>query len=701
MQGLFNNFSLFQHHFGSNAYPPGRTRFQQNVRLQYNTNYGEGPFGSEQRALSLPAIGRRAVTTGTSANPNDDSLKLVNLTRLMEDRSGNPSISIGIIDGPVDLTHPAFNGSSIKTVRSSQLAACQDARSEACFHGTAIAGILLGKRGSPAPAICPSCRFFLYPIFPENSHSTGGMALATPGKLVRAIVETVDAGVNIINLSLGVIPNNTSIYRDLDEACDYAAKRGVILVTAAGNQGRIGFLPMLNHPWIIPVASCDVSGMVTPESNVSPTIGKRGLRAPGVDILTTTPGGDFAPVSGTSTAAAIVTGGLALLWSEFPATPAHEIRTVVLQSATREHRSIIPPLLNLEAAWKYRRLSIKQKEAIMTDTEKEAIMTDDNTQGEIAQTETAVAVAPPEVHSAVSTPAAPAAVRAPAVSTSPPTGRVVSQAGSCSTCGDGVQENAGPPTFIYAIGMVQTRFPSPSIEKEVAQCIAATQGTAKMTDQMVLYNALNENRYLANEVCWVFSVENVETYILIPREPAVLDQFVEAVKPSERGIDTDVIIGTRGPMATAEMCNALIVPIVVVDQIYSFDRPELIKAIEKPKALKMKEEEFRPSAGELFDRIMQMTNNVGATDEHRAVNYLAMRYPQIYTHAAEMFADDYSLTGLEVNPSRLSATRKLVNVIFSYTNRKTDVVDKFRVRVDATEKYLYLDKKLSPFYDRG
>jgi hypothetical protein len=154
-------------------------------------------------------------------------------------------------------------------------------------------------------------------------------------------------------------------------------------------------------------------------------------------------------------------------------------------------------------------------------------------------------------------------------------------------------------------------------------------------------------------------------------------------------------------MATAEMCNALIVPIVVVDQIYSFERPELIKAIQKPKELKMNEEQFRPSAGELFDRIMQMTNNVGATDEHRAVNYLAMRYPQIYTHVAEMFADNFSLTGLEVSPSRLSATRKLVNVIFSYTNRNTDVVEKFRVRVDVTEKYLYLDKKLSPYYDRG
>jgi len=656
---------------------PGRT-------LAHNTG---------KRKLSLwPRLGglepeiTRKTTKSIPRNRDDDPLALVNLTRLMEGRSGDPSISIGIIDGPVDLTHPAFSDSSIRTVRSNQLAACQDARSEACSHGTAIAGILCAKRGSPAPAICPSCRFLFYPIFPEHPQGAEGMASATPGELARAIVETVDAGAGIINLSLGVIPADTSTYRELDEACDYAARRGVILVAAAGNQGRIGFLPLLNHPWAIPVASCDSSGLVTPESNVSPTIGKRGLCAPGVNILTTAPGGDFAPISGTSAAAAFVTGGIALLWSESPATPALEMRAVVLGLATREHRSIIPPLFNVEAARKCRR---------MPHNGKEANMSDDNTQEETVQSqpETPAAVMQPEVYPTA---------RGRASGSSRPLGRVVSQTGSCPTCAVGAQDNAGPPTFIYAIGTMRTRFPSPSIEKEFAQCIAAVQGTANLTDQMVLYNALKGNRHLANEVCWVLSVEGVETYVAVSREPAVLDQFVEAVKPAQRGIDTDVIIGTRGPMAPPEMCNGLTLPIVLVDVVYSFERPQLMMAIKKPAELKMTEAQFRPSAEELFERIQQMADNVGATDEHRAVNYLAVRYPQIYTHTANMFGRDFSLTAVDVMPSRLASAgnRKLVNVIFSYTNRSTDVVEKYYIRVDVTEKYPYLDKRLSPFYDR-
>ena len=95
-----------------------------------------------------------------------------------------------------------------------------------------------------------------------------------------------------------------------------------------------------------------------------------------------------------------------------------------------------------------------------------------------------------------------------------------------------------------------------------------------------------------------------------------------------------------------------------------------------------------------------MTDNAGATDDHRALNYLAMRYPGIYAKAAEEFARDFSLTGLEVRPSPLSSTRKIVDVVFSYTDRKTEFTEKFFVRVDVTEEFPFLVTKLSPYYDR-
>ena len=158
------------------------------------------------------------------------------------------------------------------------------------------------------------------------------------------------------------------------------------------------------------------------------------------------------------------------------------------------------------------------------------------------------------------------------------------------------------------------------------------------------------------------------------------------------------MIGIRGPIAPPDQCNGLMVPIVAFDQIYSFDRDALIKAIPKP--AQTTAAGFGPTAEELFSRVMQLTDNAGATAEHRAVNYLAMRYPAIYAKTAEKFAESFSLTEVDVRPSPLSSTRNIVDVIFAYTNRTTDFEEKFYVRVDVTEEFPFLVTKMSPYYDR-
>jgi hypothetical protein len=95
-----------------------------------------------------------------------------------------------------------------------------------------------------------------------------------------------------------------------------------------------------------------------------------------------------------------------------------------------------------------------------------------------------------------------------------------------------------------------------------------------------------------------------------------------------------------------------------------------------------------------------MTDNAGATDEHRALNYLAMRYRDIYARTAEQFGRDFSLSGVDVRSSPLGGTRNIDEVVFSYTNRTTDFTEKFSVRVDVTEEFPFLVTKLSPYFDR-
>jgi len=283
----------------------------------------------------------------------------------------------------------------------------------------------------------------------------------------------------------------------------------------------------------------------------------------------------------------------------------------------------------------------------------------------------------------------------------PGLGALPAQAGPapCPTCGGmGMEGAMAPASYVYVLGPIEARSPRPSVEKEMAQATGRAE-TAGRTDQQAFHQVLSqrENRYLARQMCWVLTVQGLETYILAPRDPADLDLLIEAIEPHDNPW-LSLVIGVRGPIAPPDYCNGLMVPIVIFDQIYTFSRDALIEAIPRPEH--MSAEAFGAASRELFDRIMQMTDNAGATDEDRAPNYLAMRYPAIYAKAAESYAHNASLSAVDVQPSALSGTRKIVDVIFSFTNRATDYTEKFFVRCDVTEEFPFLVTKLSPYYDR-
>lgn len=297
------------------------------------------------------------------------------------------------------------------------------------------------------------------------------------------------------------------------------------------------------------------------------------------------------------------------------------------------------------------------------------------------------------------------------VALSPQTGVKMSSCGcpsgkcTCGAAADQYPDDDGMMAYspVYAPGRVDPRIPSLSLEKEIAQAIGRTE-THGLTDRETLYKVLSkpENRYLVRQMCWVLSIGGMETYILRPHDAADFSLLVEAINPAIDPMNhIDVVIGARGPIAPPEMCNGLMVPIAMFDQIYSFDREAFIQAVPQPDRIPpAKESEFRKAVREVFDRIMQMADNAGATDEHRALNYLALRYPEIYATTAEHHMQNFALTAIDINPSPLSGVRKIVEAIFSYTNRRTDFTEKFFVRVDVTEEFPFLVTKLSHYYDR-
>lgn len=275
------------------------------------------------------------------------ALELTGLLSLMAITSGIPDIVIGLIDGPVAMNHPDLTHENLRFI-SAETQSCISPDDIACRHGTFVAGILNAKRNSPAPAICPGCTLLVRPIFRESESGSGELPSTTPAELASAIIECIDHGARILNLSVALVAPSPEGDLKLKGALDYAMMRHVIVVAAAGNQGVIGASALTRHPWVIPVVACDHRGRPAAYSNISGLIGKRGLRAPGEKIASLGTDGECERFVGTSTAVPFVTGAIALIWSESPQLTAPEIKSAVTGGSMDQRRCLIPPLLN---AW--------------------------------------------------------------------------------------------------------------------------------------------------------------------------------------------------------------------------------------------------------------------------------------------------------------------------------------------------------------
>jgi subtilisin family serine protease len=302
------------------------------MRPDYSSRYSQD--------LSDPSEGRNSTTP----------LELVNLEPLMQRLSGIPEVRVGLIDGPVNLSHPDLESKNIQAVAGKMSGVCSRIDSFACTHGTFVAGALAAHRGSLAPAICPDCTLLVRPIFTETTTIDPLMPTATPLELARAIVETVDAGARVINLSAALLQASAKGEQQLAEALNYAARRGSIVIAAAGNQSAVGSTCLTRHRWVIPVVACDLRGRPLDYTNLGDSISRRGVRAPGHNITSIGAHGKSPAFSGTSAAAPFVTGTIALLWSEFPHATADEVKLALERALTRR-TTVVPPLLDAWGAY--------------------------------------------------------------------------------------------------------------------------------------------------------------------------------------------------------------------------------------------------------------------------------------------------------------------------------------------------------------
>jgi subtilisin family serine protease len=281
-------------------------------------------------------------------------LDLIKVTALMDITRGRREVTIGLLDGPVALDHASLIRTSIRQLATNGSSTCSEPSTAACSHGTFVAGILSARRDSDTPGICPDCTLLVRPIFHEKALGLEAVPSITPLELAAAIIDSVEAGAQILNISSVMRQLSTRSDRDLEASLDYAARHGVIVIVAAGNQGMIGSTPLTRHPWVIPVVGYELSGRPMDQTNLGHSLGRRGIGAPGQVTSINIEGQQPLVQWGTSFAAPLVTGTIALLWSLFPTATATEVKLAVGSQHARP-ATLAPPLLDAWAA--YERLS--------------------------------------------------------------------------------------------------------------------------------------------------------------------------------------------------------------------------------------------------------------------------------------------------------------------------------------------------------
>ncbi|HWK04515.1 MAG TPA: S8 family serine peptidase [Puia sp.] len=214
-------------------------------------------------------------------------------------------------------------------------------------HGTHVSGIIAATRnnGIGINGIADNVKIMCIRVVPTGDERDKDVA--------NGIRYAVNNGAKIINMSFG---KPLSPYkRAVDDAVKYAMARGVLIIHAAGNDGKDlenpenAFYPSRDYAdssgqanaWIEVGASGfkDDSTLCANFSNYGKT--KVDVFAPGVSIYSTTPNSSYAYFDGTSMAAPTVTGLASIIMEYFPRLSAAEVKQIILRSVYKVNHNVI------------------------------------------------------------------------------------------------------------------------------------------------------------------------------------------------------------------------------------------------------------------------------------------------------------------------------------------------------------------------
>jgi thermitase len=228
-------------------------------------------------------------------------------------------VKIGIVDTGIDQTHPELSGKTVNCADSTGGFLIEGTCLDDNMHGTHVAGTIAAKANNGTGvagvafnstlAICRALK------------TAAGTGLTSD--VANCINWTHTRGAKVISMSLGG-GASTTLQSAVANAWKGGAANGSVLVAAAGNDGNSTVNYPAGYPEVVSVAATDSGDAKASFSNTNSDVE---VAAPGVNVLSTIPGGQYAELSGTSMATPHASGVAGVLWQLFPSSTAAGIRS--------------------------------------------------------------------------------------------------------------------------------------------------------------------------------------------------------------------------------------------------------------------------------------------------------------------------------------------------------------------------------------
>ncbi len=205
-------------------------------------------------------------------------------------------IKVGILDTGIDASHPDLTG---RVFGGKNLINPLKSYKDDNGHGTHVAGTVAAS-DNEIGVIGVGPEIKLYALKALNANGSGYLS-----DIIEGLQWAVTNHLNVVNMSLGTDSDNPAF----KDAIRIAADAGLIMVAAAGNDARDVDYPAA-YEKVMAVAAVDINSDIAYFSSPGTEVD---VSAPGVNVLSTIPGGKYAAYSGTSMAAPHVTGTVALI----------------------------------------------------------------------------------------------------------------------------------------------------------------------------------------------------------------------------------------------------------------------------------------------------------------------------------------------------------------------------------------------------